>query len=49
MRFLITGGTGTFGSALVERLLRTTDDEIIVFSRDEYKQYLMKEKYQTDR
>ncbi len=49
MRVLITGGTGSFGSALVERLLKETNDEIIVFSRDEYKQYQMKEKFQTDR
>ncbi len=49
MRFLITGGTGTFGSALVEKLLKNGNDEIIVFSRDEYKQYLMREKYKTDK
>lgn len=49
MRVLITGGTGSFGGALVERLLQATDYEIVVFSRDEYKQYLMKEKFKTDR
>jgi len=36
MKILITGGTGTFGSALVRRL--QSDYKIIVFSRDEKKQ-----------
>lgn len=42
---LITGGTGSFGKAFVEQVLR--DDEIsklIVFSRDELKQFEMAEK-----
>jgi UDP-glucose 4-epimerase len=34
---LITGGTGTFGNAVVERYLNT-DTEIRIFSRDEKKQ-----------
>ena len=42
MKFLVTGGTGTFGSAVVKYLLANTNDEIIVFSRDETKQYLLK-------
>lgn len=38
--YLITGGTGTLGNALVERL---HDDNIIrIYSRDEYKQYNMR-------
>lgn len=43
---MITGGTGSFGKKLVERLLR--DDEvrkIIVFSRDELKQFEMQSVY----
>lgn len=35
---LITGGTGTFGNAVVERYLKKTDHEIRIFSRDEKKQ-----------
>ncbi|HEV2178319.1 MAG TPA: SDR family NAD(P)-dependent oxidoreductase [Stellaceae bacterium] len=35
---LVTGGTGTFGHAVVERLLKTEVGEIRVFSRDEKKQ-----------
>ena len=39
---LVTGGTGSFGKSFVKRLLK--DDEvkkIIVFSRDELKQFEM--------
>jgi UDP-N-acetylglucosamine 4,6-dehydratase len=42
---LVTGGTGSFGKAFVQRLLE--DDEIrkvVVFSRDELKQFEMAEK-----
>jgi len=42
-KFLITGGTGTLGHALAERLL--PDNTIRVYSRDEYKQKLMKSEY----
>jgi UDP-N-acetylglucosamine 4,6-dehydratase len=35
---LITGGTGTFGNAVLERFLETDISEIRVFSRDEKKQ-----------
>jgi UDP-glucose 4-epimerase len=35
---LITGGTGTFGNAMVRRYLRTNIAEIRIFSRDEKKQ-----------
>lgn len=38
---LITGGTGTFGQAFVERCIRNEAREIRVFSRDEKKQYDM--------
>ena len=42
---LVTGGTGSFGQAFVSRLLRQhTPGKIIIFSRDEQKQYEMKEK-----
>lgn len=35
---LITGGTGTFGNAVLKRFLRTDIKEIRIFSRDEKKQ-----------
>ncbi len=35
---LITGGTGTFGNAVLRRFLNTEIKEIRVFSRDEKKQ-----------
>ena len=35
---LITGGTGSFGHAVVRRLLKTEVNEIRIFSRDEKKQ-----------
>jgi UDP-glucose 4-epimerase len=36
---LITGGTGTFGSAFLKHLLKLNPKEIRIFSRDEKKQY----------
>ncbi len=42
---LVTGGTGSFGQAFVSHLLRDHKPaKIIIFSRDEQKQYEMKEK-----
>src|SRR3989344_3281275 len=41
-RILITGGTGTFGRAFIRRILETDVQSIVVFSRDEFKQYEMK-------
>jgi UDP-N-acetylglucosamine 4,6-dehydratase/5-epimerase len=42
--FLITGGTGSFGHTLVNRLLASEIAEIVIFSRDEAKQHFMKQK-----
>ena len=43
---LITGGTGTFGRAMVRRLLTLRDvPKIVVFSRDEYKQGEMRHEF----
>lgn len=39
---LITGGTGSFGQAIVRYLLETDVDEIRIFSRDELKQEMMR-------
>jgi len=42
---LITGGTGTFGNAVLQRFLETDIREIRVFSRDEKKQHDMRLEY----
>ncbi|WP_158146943.1 polysaccharide biosynthesis protein [Vibrio fluvialis] len=42
---LITGGTGSFGNAVLNRFLETDIKEIRVFSRDEKKQDDMRKKY----
>lgn len=42
---LITGGTGSFGNAVLNRFLDTDIKEIRVFSRDEKKQDDMRKKY----
>jgi UDP-N-acetylglucosamine 4,6-dehydratase len=40
---LITGGTGSFGQRFARRILSEYDPKkIIIYSRDEYKQYLMR-------
>lgn len=46
---LITGGTGSFGNAVMERILNTDIKEIRIFSRDEKKQYDMRKKYKHDK
>ena len=43
---LITGGTGSFGHAILDRFLSTDIGEIRIFSRDEQKQDLMRHEYQ---
>lgn len=42
---LITGGTGSFGNAVLERFLSTDIKEIRIFSRDEKKQDDMRRKF----
>lgn len=42
---LITGGTGSFGNAVINRFLNTDIKEIHIFSRDEKKQNDMRMKY----
>jgi len=46
---LITGGTGSFGHAVLERFLNTNIGEIRIFSRDEKKQDDMRKKYQSEK
>ena len=43
---LITGGTGSFGNAVLNRFLKTDIDEIRIFSRDEKKQDDMRHEFQ---
>lgn len=46
---LITGGTGSFGNAVLNRFLNTDIKEIRIFSRDEKKQHDMRVEYQNDK
>ena len=46
---LVTGGTGTFGNAVVKRFLNTDIKEIRIFSRDEKKQDDMRRFYKNDK
>lgn len=43
---LITGGTGSFGNAVLDRFLKTDIGEIRIFSRDEKKQDDMRHAFQ---
>ena len=49
-RVLITGGTGSFGKKFIEVLLNLYPkmDRIVVYSRDELKQWEMQQKYPSD-
>ena len=41
-KILITGGTGSFGSNFIKKIMKSPDyDKIIIFSRDEFKQSLL--------
>ena len=44
---LITGGTGTFGSAFLKHIIQKykTFKRIVIFSRDEFKQFELAEKF----
>lgn len=44
---MITGGTGSFGNAVLNRFLKTDIGEIRIFSRDEKKQDDMRHEYQS--
>lgn len=44
---LITGGTGSFGKAFTKYILKNYNPKkIIIFSRDEYKQFVMKKEFE---
>ena len=43
---LITGGTGSFGNAFVARISKLyKPKKLIIYSRDEYKQFHMQKKF----
>jgi UDP-N-acetylglucosamine 4,6-dehydratase/5-epimerase len=46
---LVTGGTGSFGHAVVDRFLKTNIKEIRIVSRDEKKQDDMRKQYNNDK
>jgi len=46
---LITGGTGSFGNAVLDKFLNTGIKEIRIFSRDEKKQHDMRLKYNNEK
>ena len=46
---LITGGTGSFGRAVLNKFLNTDIKEIRIFSRDELKQDNMRHEFQNDK
>ena len=46
---MITGGTGSFGSAVLEKFVNTDLKEIRIFSRDEKKQEEMRIKHKNDK
>lgn len=46
---LVTGGTGSFGKKFIKKALTLAVKKIIVFSRDELKQYEMKQEFTDER
>lgn len=46
---LVTGGTGSFGKKFIKKALTEGAKKIIVFSRDELKQYEMKQEFTDNR
>ena len=43
---LVTGGTGSFGHQIVSQLVEFTPNKIVIFSRDEKKQYDMQNEFE---
>jgi UDP-N-acetylglucosamine 4,6-dehydratase len=42
---LVTGGTGSFGKKFIKKVLEQKVKKVIVFSRDELKQYEMAQEF----
>ena len=51
MNILITGGTGSFGKKFLDKNLQKKNNfkKIIVFSRDEYKQHILKKSFSSNK
>ena len=49
MRYIIFGGSGSFGTAMTKRLLETTDAKIKIFDRNEKLQFEHKQKFNNPR
>lgn len=49
MRYIIFGGSGSFGTAMTKRLLETTDAKIRIFDRNEKLQFEHKQKFNNPR
>ena len=49
MKVCIFGGSGSFGTAMTRKLLKETDYDIIIFSRNEKMQFEHKQKFNDDR
>lgn len=45
----MTGGTGSLGREFIKRILPLNPKKVIIFSRDEFKQYQMKQDFSDDR
>lgn len=46
---LVTGGTGSFGKKFIKKILQEDVKKVIIFSRDELKQYEMAQEFKDDR
>lgn len=46
---LITGGTGSFGNSVVSKLIEYNPKQIIIFSRDEKKQFDMRNRFEDNK
>ena len=46
---LVTGGTGSIGSEIVKQIMTQEAEKIVIFSRDENKQFLMRKRIVDDR
>ena len=49
-KILITGATGSFGKKMIDRIIKKYKfKRLVIFSRDELKQSLIREKYSEDK
>ena len=46
---LVTGGTGSFGQQFIETCLKLSPKKIIIYSRDELKQFEMQDKFNNNK